>query len=61
MGNHKILSPNTKIKVVWSDRPENYSKEAKNKIKNHFASKYGVLKNNITVNYQAVKKMKRVR
>lgn len=56
MGSHNILSPNSKIKVVWADRPENYSKEAKNKIKNYFTSKYGVLKNNISVTYQPVKK-----
>jgi hypothetical protein len=56
MGNHNIISPNSKVKVVWADRPENYSKEAKNKIKNYFTSKYGVLKNNVTVVYQPVKK-----
>ena len=49
------ISPYAKIKVQWSDRPENYSKEAKNKIKNYFANKYNVNKNNITVIYQPVK------
>jgi DNA repair exonuclease SbcCD ATPase subunit len=49
------ISPYSKIKVYWSDRPENYSKEAKNKIKNHFAKKYGVNKNNIEVIYRPVK------
>ena len=49
------ISPYSKIKVYWDDRPENYSKDAKNKIKNHFAKKYGVNKNNIDVIYRPVK------
>jgi DNA repair exonuclease SbcCD ATPase subunit len=49
------IGKNSKIKIEWSDRPENYSKEAKNKIKNHFAKKYGVNKNNIEVIYRPVK------
>ena len=49
------ISPDAKIKVVWDDRPENYSKEAKNKVRNYFANKYGVNKNNITVIYRPVK------
>lgn len=48
--------PNTaKVRIEWLDRPENYSKEAKNRIRNHFAKKYGVEKNNITVIYKPVK------
>ena len=50
-----IISPYSKIKVYWADRPENYSKEAKTKIRNYFSSKYGVIKNNISVIYQPVK------
>ena len=49
------ISPYAKVKVVWDDRPENYSKEAKNKVRNYFANKYGVNKNNITVVYRPVK------
>jgi DNA repair exonuclease SbcCD ATPase subunit len=49
------ISPYAKIKVVWDDRPENYSKEAKNKVRNYFANKYGVNKNNITVVYRPVR------
>jgi DNA repair exonuclease SbcCD ATPase subunit len=49
------ISPYAKIKIVWDDRPENYSKEAKNKVRNYFANKYGVNKNNITVIYRPVK------
>jgi DNA repair exonuclease SbcCD ATPase subunit len=50
-----IISPYSKIKVYWADRPENYSKEAKTKIRNYFSGKYGVMKNNISVIYQPVK------
>jgi DNA repair exonuclease SbcCD ATPase subunit len=49
------ISPYSKIKVYWDDRPENYSKEAKNRICNHFAKKYGVNKSNIDVIYRPVK------
>ena len=49
------ISPYSKIKVYWDDRPENYSKEGKNRIKNHFAKKYGVNKNSIDVIYRPVK------
>jgi DNA repair exonuclease SbcCD ATPase subunit len=49
------ISPYSKVKVYWDDRPENYSKEAKTKVRNYFANKYGVNKNNITVIYRPVK------
>jgi len=49
------ISPYAKIKVEWEDRPENYSKEAKNKIRNYFANKYGVNKNSISVVYKPVR------
>ena len=49
------ISPYSKIKVYWDDRPENYSKEAKNKVRNHFASKYGVNRTNISVIYRPIK------
>jgi hypothetical protein len=49
------ISPYSKIKVYWDDRPENYSKEAKTKVRNYFANKYGVQKNNINVVYRPVK------
>jgi DNA repair exonuclease SbcCD ATPase subunit len=57
MENNNLIEipPFARIKVYWDDRPENYSKEAKNKIKNHFAKKYGVNKNNIDVIYRPVK------
>lgn len=56
MENKQLLSPYSKIKVQWSDRPENYSKEAKTQVRNHFANKYGVNKNNVSVIYIPVKK-----
>jgi DNA repair exonuclease SbcCD ATPase subunit len=52
----KAISPYAKIKVYWDDQPHNYSREAKNKIRNYFATKYGVNKNNINVIYRPVKK-----
>ena len=52
----KINIPkDAKIKVIWDDQPHNYSKEAKNKVRNYFANKYGVSKNNINVVYRPVK------
>jgi DNA repair exonuclease SbcCD ATPase subunit len=51
-----IISPYSKIKVYWDDKPHNYSKEAKNRIKTYFATKYGVNKNNINVIYRPVKR-----
>jgi len=44
-----------KIKVYWDDSPENYSKENKTIVRNHFAQKYGVSKANINVVYRPVK------
>lgn len=49
------IPPYAKIKIEWSDRPENYSRESKNKVRNHFARKYGVNKANIDVIYRPVK------
>jgi len=50
-----MLSPYDKIKVYWDDIPMNYSKEAKLGVRNHFATKYGVNKNNVTVIYRPIK------
>ena len=46
---------NAKINVYWDDKPENYSKENKVTVRNHFAQKYGVSKTNINVVYRPVK------
>jgi len=53
--NKTLVSPYSKIKVYWDDRPENYSKEGLTKVRNYFANKYGVQKNNINVVYRPVK------
>ena len=55
MENLNALSPYAKVKVYWEDSPENYTKEAKNRIRSHFAKKYGFNKNNIDVVYRPVK------
>ena len=49
------IPPYAKIKVYWDDSPENYSKENKVLVRNHFANKYGVDKANINVVYRPVK------
>jgi len=54
--NNILVSTHAKIKVYWDDFPHNYSKENKLKIRNYFASKYGVNKNNINVVYRPIKK-----
>jgi DNA repair exonuclease SbcCD ATPase subunit len=51
-----LVSTHAKIKVYWDDFPHNYSKENKVKIRNYFASKYGVNRNNINVVYRPIKK-----
>jgi len=51
-----ILIPKyAKIKVHWSDKPENYSRENKLYVRNYFSEKYSVPKNNIDVVYRPVK------
>lgn len=49
------IPPYAKLKVYWDDKPENYSKENKIMVRNHFAKKYGINKSNITVVYRPVK------
>jgi len=49
------IPTNAKIKVYWDDVPENYSKENKVLVRNHFATKYGVSKTNINVVYRPIK------
>lgn len=52
----KIEIPkNSKIRITWSDKPENYNRETKNKIRHDFAKKYGVDKNNINVIHVPIK------
>jgi hypothetical protein len=49
------ISPSSKVKVYWDDRPENYSKEAKTKVRNFFAKKYGINSGNINVQFRPIK------
>jgi len=55
MENKLSISPYSKVKVYWDDLPHNYSKEAKTKVKNHFASKYGINKSNVNVVYRPIR------
>lgn len=56
MENKLIQIPEyAKLKIYWDDKPENYSREAKLRVRNYFAKKYGVEKNNINVVYRPVK------
>ena len=55
MENNISLPQDSKIKVYWDDLPINYSKEGKIRVRNHFASKYGVSKHNVNVIYRPVK------
>lgn len=55
MANNNLISPYSKVKVYWDDKPENYSRTNKTKVTNYFANKYGVNKSNINVVYRPVK------
>ena len=50
------VNKNGKVKVYWSDQPENYSKEARNRIKKYFSVKYGINTQNIDVVYKPSKR-----
>ena len=52
----KIVIPEyAKIKVFWDDLPENYSRQAKIKVRNYFSTKYGVSKESINIIYRPIK------
>lgn len=55
MANNLTVPEYAKLKVFWSDKPENYSKENKLKVRNYFSKKYGVDKSSINVIFRAVK------
>jgi DNA repair exonuclease SbcCD ATPase subunit len=58
MANNKSwvnIPPAAKIKIAWEDRPENYTKENKIKVRNYFANKYGVNKANISIQFKAIR------
>ena len=46
---------NAKIRVNWNDRPENYSRDARNRIQKYFSDKYNVPRNNINIIYTPVR------
>lgn len=45
-----------KVKVYWSDYPENYSRESRNRVKKYFSNKYNIPTQNINVVYKPVKR-----
>ncbi len=49
------IPPYAKVKVNWDDRPENYSREAKSRIRSHFSKLYNIEKSNIDVVYRPIK------
>jgi len=50
------VNKNGKVKVYWSDYPENYSRESRNRVKKYFSSKYGIAPQNINVIYKPSKR-----
>lgn len=53
---NKIMIPeNGKIKVYWDDKPENYSRDSKNRLRKYFSKKYGVQSQNINIIYRPVR------
>jgi DNA repair exonuclease SbcCD ATPase subunit len=49
------IPPYAKIKVYWDDKPENYSRDSRNRIKKYFSKKYGLPTQSINVVYRPVK------
>tara|TARA_R110000772_G_scaffold17946_3_gene49907 strand:+ start:84019 stop:86385 length:2367 start_codon:yes stop_codon:yes gene_type:complete len=49
------IPANAKIKVYWNDKPENYSRESRNKVKNYFSKKYGIPQQQVNIIYRPVK------
>lgn len=49
------IPPYAKIKVYWDDKPENYSRESRARVKKYFSKKYGIPAQNINVVYRPVK------
>ena len=50
------IPQHAKIKVYWSDYPENYSRESRTRVKKYFASKYGIDSQSINVVYKPIKR-----
>jgi len=49
------IPANAKIRVNWNDRPENYSRDSRNRIQKYFSDKYQVNRNNINIIYTPIK------
>jgi hypothetical protein len=49
------IPENARIKVYWDDRPENYSRETRNRVQKYFSTKYNVDRKFINVVYRPVK------
>ena len=49
------IPPYAKIKVYWDDKPENYSRESRAKVKKYFSKKYGIPPQNVNVVYRPVR------
>ena len=49
------IPPYAKIKVYWDDKPENYSRESRSRVKKYFSKKYGIQPQNVNVVYRPVK------
>ena len=50
-----IIPQNARIKVYWDDRPENYSRENRNRVQRYFATKYDIDKSRINIVYRPIK------
>lgn len=50
------IPPYAKIKVYWSDYPENYSRESRNRVKKYFSNKYGITPQSVNVVYKPIKR-----
>lgn len=56
MENKTIRIPNNaKIKVYWDDLTDNYTREAKGRIRAHFSRKYGIHRKNVNVIFRPIK------
>jgi len=56
--NNNKIPVNGKIRVYWDDSPENYTREARSKVKTYFANKYGVAKDKVNVIFRPNRKNK---
>ena len=56
MENNTIkIGKNAKVRVLWNDIVENYSRESKSAVRSYFAKKYGIDRYNIDVRFVPVK------